>query len=84
MRDFTMIKEEARRMMDAMMNYDGLEYRNSVVATAIANGKKEKLDEEWVRKALLTDVEDGFLTYAQALAIKDEYFKAIQMVAENF
>ena len=82
--DKGMIKENARKAINAMMNYKELDYRNSVVANIIANGKKEKLNEEWVRNALLQDAEDGFITYNQAVAIKDDYYKAIQMVAAQF
>lgn len=54
-----------------------LDYRNSVVASIIAKGHEDKLTSDWLRNALLGDVEDEFMTYAQALYIKDLYFKAI-------
>ena len=54
-----------------------LSYRNMNVASIIAKGHEDKLTTDWLRKALLGDVEDEFMTYAQAVYIKDLYFKAI-------
>ena len=54
-----------------------LSYKNMNVASIIAKGHEDKLTTDWLRKALLGDVEDEFMTYAQAVYIKDLYFKAI-------
>ena len=78
------VKRQAERAMNEAMPYEELSYRNAIVATIIANGHKEKLTSDWLRNTLLGDVEDGFLTYGQAVAIKDEYYKAIQTVASQF
>ena len=46
--------------------------------------KKEKLTEDWVMKTLLLDVEDGFMSYEQAVYIRKDYYKAIEEVKEMF
>lgn len=79
-----MREESIRREMDRRFPHRQLEYRNSVVATAIARGKGSKLTEDWLRRTLLGDVEDGFLTYGQAVAIKDDYYKGICEVRAMF
>lgn len=78
------IKEAATKEMNRRFPHKEIGYRNSIVATIIGLGKKEKLTEDWLRRGLLTDVEDGFMTYGQAIAIKDEYFKAIKEVERMF
>lgn len=70
--------------MDRRFPQEELSYRNKVVATAIAKGKKEKLTEDWVMKTLLMDVEDGFMSYEQAVYIHKDYYKAIEEVKEMF
>ena len=79
-----MREQSIRKEMNRRFPQSELEYRNSVVATAIARGKGSKLTEDWLRKTLLGDVEDGFLTYGQAVAIKDEYHKGICEVRSMF
>lgn len=61
-----------------------LDYRNMNVASIIAKGHEDKLTEDWLRRVLLGDVEDEFMTYAQAVYIKDSYFKAICEVKAMF
>ncbi len=61
-----------------------LAYRNMVVATAIAKDKKDKLTENWLRKTLLMDVEDGFITYEQAVNIHKDYYKSIEEIKKNY
>lgn len=78
------IKEQATKELNRRFPQKELEYRNHIVATAIALGKKEKLTEEWIRKGLITDIEDGFITYGQVMYIKDDYFKAIKEVERMF
>ena len=55
----------------------GCDYRNCVIATAFERGKTDRLTDDWLRKALLGDYEDGFITYGQALALNNIYKKAI-------
>lgn len=75
---------KAKAEMDRRFPQVELDYRNTVVASAIAKGKKEKLTEDWLRKTLLMDVEDGFISYEQAEYIHKDYYKAIEEVKEMF
>lgn len=70
----------AKEEMNRRIPYRDMDYRNDVVASIIAQGHADKLTTDWVMRALLEDVEDGFLTYGQAVYIKDEYYKAICIV----
>jgi hypothetical protein len=74
------VKEE----MNIRFPYLQLKYRNMVVATAFAKNKKHKLTEDWVMKTLLMDVEDGFITYAQAVSIHKDYYKAIEEIKKRY
>lgn len=78
------IREQATAEMNRRFPQKELEYRNGIVGTAIGLGKRDKLTEDWIRKTLLSDVEDGFMTYGQAVAIKDEYFRAVSEVKMMF
>ena len=78
------IREQVTREMNRRFPQGELSYRNGIVGHAIAIGKKAKLTEDWLRKALLGDVEDGFLTYGQAVAIKERYMEAIETVKRMF
>lgn len=74
------VKEE----MDRRFPQKELGYRNGIVATAIAKGRKEKLTEDWVMKTLLMDVEDGFISYEQAVHIHKDYYKAIEEIKKSY
>ena len=74
------VKEE----MDRRFPQEELGYRNMVVASAIAKGKKDKLTEDWVMKTLLMDVEDGFIEYGQAVYISKDYYKAIEEIKKSY
>ena len=78
------LKEQVKRAMDNYFPTKEFDYRNGVVASAIASGKKDKLTVDWVRNGLLSDVEDGFITYAIAVATQDKYMTAIQNVKRMF
>ena len=78
------VKEQVTKELNRRFPQKELDYRNHVVATAIALGKKDRITEDWLRKGLITDIEDGFITYGQAMTIKDEYFKTIKEVERMF
>lgn len=61
-----------------------LDYRNMNVASIIAKGHEDKLTEDWLRRVLLGDVEDEFMTYSQAVYIHELYFEAICEVKAMF
>lgn len=70
--------------MNRRFPQEELSYRNMNVASIIAKGHEDKLTSDWLRKALLGDVEDEFISYGQAINIKDSYFKAICEVKAMF
>lgn len=37
-----------------------------------------------MRKAFIQDIEDGFITYGQAMTIKDSYWKALGEIKQEF
>ncbi len=78
------IKEQVNRVMDSFFPQKEFSYRNMVVASAIAKGHKNKLTSEWVRNSLLTDVEDGFMSYGIAVASQNKYMMAIENVKRMF
>lgn len=75
---------EAKRMINELIPYRELDYSNGIVANIIALGKKDKLNTDWIRNKLLSDVEDGFLTYGQAVAINNKYIEAVNKVKAMF
>lgn len=58
--------------------YEECEYLNLIIAGAFGKGKKDKLTEDWLRKALLRNVEDEFMTYEQALTMNPIYLAKIE------
>lgn len=78
------IREQVKQEMTRRFPQKELEYRNGVVASAIAQGHKDKLTEDWLMKTLLNDVEDDFITYEQAVAVRVDYMKAIEEVKKMF
>ena len=67
-----------RNAINEMVTFPECDYRNMVIADAIANGHKDKLTEDWLRKVLLSDVEEGFITFGQALTLQPIYMNAIK------
>ncbi len=63
--------------MNKRIPYGDMDYRNGIVALIMAKGHADKLTKDWVTKVLLGDVEDGFITYGQAVYIKDKFYEAI-------
>ena len=64
-------KYDIKKELDAIAPED--DYRNGIIAKAITIGKKEKLNDDWVRCAVLTDYEDGFVDYDTALRLYHLY-----------
>lgn len=69
---------ELRREIAAMVTFKHCEYMNTVIADAVAQGHGNKLTQDWLRRFLLENVEDGFITYGQALTLAPIYTKAIE------
>ncbi len=78
------MRETILKELKVMIPYKELEYRNQIVAGIIASGKKDKISADWIRKAFFRDIEDGFITYEQAVAVRVEYEKAIEKIKEMY
>lgn len=78
------IRTQVKKVMDSYFPAKEFDYRNMIVASAIVKGKKDKLTADWVRKSLLSDVEDGFMSYAIAVAAQEKYITAIENVKRMF
>lgn len=74
------IRELALEEMNRRFPQEEMDFSNLTVASLIAKGKGERLNSSWVRAHLLQCVEDGFLTYGQAIYIKDRYLNGINEV----
>lgn len=70
-----------KRELDERFPY---EYRNGVIASGFAYGREDELTEDKLRKQLLTDVEDGFMTYGEALTVFPKYMEAIGKIKKMF
>ena len=73
-----------RKALNKMIPYKECNYRNTVIAQAIYNGKEDKLDSTWVMRAMLQDEEDGFITYGQGVFLHKAYNEAIAKLKEMF
>ena len=78
------IKKAVEEKLNSLFPYKETEYRNGSVAHIVALGHKDKLTEDWMRKAFLQDIEDDFITYAQVMTIKDSYWAALEEINQMF
>lgn len=69
--------EKIKEQIDKMIPYEACDYLNYIVAKLITEGKREKMNDDWLRRVLLRDVEDGLYNYGQALYLEPLYRKAI-------
>ena len=69
--------EKIKEQIDKMIPYEACDYLNYIIAKLISDGKQEKMTDDWLRKVLIGDIEDGFITYGQALTLELLYRKAI-------
>lgn len=69
----TMLRNEINRLVP----YRECGYRSLVIADTIAEGKGDKLTDNWLMHALLLDVEDEMITYGQAITLEPIYRDAI-------
>ena len=67
-----------RRAINDMIPDEKFEYRNMVIADAIAKGHGNDLNEEWLHIAMAGDIRDGFYSNEDADATRDKYLKAIE------
>lgn len=74
----------ARRAVDYMVPQYAEDYMNMVVARGLATGNGNKMNEDWIRRFLDQNIEDGFVTEAEAETLKDTYKKVIEELKTNF
>ena len=55
-------------------------YTNTVVATAFAESKEDRLSDDWLARHLTQNVEVGIMTYGEALSSLDIYKMVIQSI----
>lgn len=67
---------ELVKELNNRFNDSDYEYLNSVIAKKTAKGKA--ITEDWIRNALLEDVQDGVLTYSKALEMEKNYMQVIK------
>lgn len=53
-------------------------YTNMIVATA--NMRGFKVTEDWIRRHLIGNVEDGIMTYGEALVANEVYIKLLPII----
>ena len=75
--DMMNLKQENRyqalrkELNEIIPNY---EYQNMVVATAMALGK---FNEEWLRKSLISGIDEERFSYDEALMLKERYMNFV-------
>lgn len=74
----------ALRELNNRIPYEETDYRNMCFASAFAHGRENELSDDRIRKCLLADVEDEFITYGQALTLAPMYRKAIDSIKAMF
>lgn len=75
---------QALKTMNKMVPFKECDYRNGVIASAFAKGKQDRLNDNWIKNALLQDYEDGFISYEQAVALNPIYIKAVNTLRGMF
>lgn len=55
-------------------------YTNTVIATAFAESKEDRLSDDWLTRHLTLNVEAGIMTYTEALSSLDIYKKVIESI----
>ena len=78
------IFEQVKASVNAMVPYKECDYRNFIIAKLFTEGEQDKMTEDWLRKVLLEDVEDGFITYGQALTLAPLYKEVIEELKRDF
>lgn len=71
---------EVKRELDERFPYECCEYENGIIARGFAYGREDELTEDKLRKQLLSNVEDEFMTYTEALIMFQMYMTAIKEI----
>lgn len=69
-----------KRELNERFPYKCCEYQNGVIARGFAYGREDELTEDKLRKQLLGNVEDEFMTYTEALIMFSRYMTAIKEI----
>ena len=70
--------------LDERFPFKCCEYENATIARGFAYGKQDTLNDDKVRKQLLNNVEDEFMTYTEALTVFPMYMAAIAELKKMF
>lgn len=73
-----------KRELDERFPYECCEYQNGVIARGFAYGREDELTEDKLRKQLLGNVEDEFMSYTEALVVFPMYMEAIDELKKIF
>ena len=71
---------EVGRMLDERFPHKCCEYENWIIARAFGYRVEDDLTEDKVRKQLLANIEDGFMTYLEAVTVFPMYMNAIKEI----
>lgn len=66
--------------LDERFPFKCCEYENGIIARGFAYGREDELTEDKLRKQLLSNVEDEFMTYTEALVVFPMYMAAIKEI----
>lgn len=67
-----------RKYVGTIVNFKNVpDYMNISIADALANGRKNLMNDDWLRRFLLTGFEEKFIKYDEALALFPIYKKII-------
>ena len=75
---------KALNILNAEVKGNNTDYMNGCIASGFAQGKESKMSEDWIRRFLLSNVEDEFITYEEALAYAPIYRKEIDSLRAYF
>lgn len=75
---------EVKRILDEKFPYECCRYENMNIAGAFAYRVEDDLTEDKVRRQLLTNIEDGFMTYSESLTMFPKYMEAIAKLKKMF
>lgn len=75
---------EVGRILDEKFPYECCRYENLIIASAFGYRVEDDLTEDKVRRQLLANIEDGFMTYSESLAMFPKYMEAIAELKKMF
>ena len=73
-----------KRELDERFHHTCCEYENGIIARGFAYGREDELTEDKLRKQLLSNVEDEFMAYLEAVTVFPMYMEAISEIKNMF